>query len=71
MAHIIVGNPCTFSPKTRVLITIAIIQINETRQLNIPSNEARASGAVENANIPSSEYLNSFQNDHAVVPAAR
>ena len=47
------------------------ISINDIRQLIIPSTEASASGMVEKAVMPSIEYRNSFQKDHAVVPAAR
>ena len=45
--------------------------MNASRQLTIPNREASASGAVENAKIPSSEYLNRDLNDQEVVPAAR
>ena len=37
----------------------------------IPSTSEIISGTVEKAIIPSIEYLNSFQNDHFVSPAAR
>ena len=49
---------------------MAIIIINAIRQLNMPRREAKASGAVEKAKIPSSEYENNLLNDQAVVPAA-
>ncbi len=35
----------------------------------IPRKDERYSGTTEYARIPSSEYANSFQNDHFVVPA--
>ena len=37
----------------------------------IPIKTEKASGAVENAIIPSREYLKSFQKFQVVVPAAR
>ena len=52
-------------------IIIKIIKINATTHINIPKKEARASGAVEKAIIPSKEYKNNFQKDHFVFPTAR
>ena len=66
-----VGKPSTLSPNTRVLITVIIISINDIIQLTIPRSEDIASGAVENAMIPSREYLKSPQNDHDDVPTGR
>ena len=45
--------------------------ITATPQRAIPPKEASASGATEKAVMPSIEYLNSFQTDHLVSPAAR
>ena len=63
------GQPDVGSPKTRVLIIITIIIINEIKQNRKPAIEAIASGAVEKATIPSRAYKNNFQNDHLVSPA--
>ena len=63
------GQPPTGSPQIKVLITITPTMRNDTAQKAKPKNEASESGAVENAMIPCSAYLNSFQNDHFVSPA--
>ena len=39
------------------------------KQNMIPAIELIANGAVENATIPSSAYMNNFQKDHFVSPA--
>ena len=54
-----------------VFMTVIIMSMNAMIQLIIPSIEAIASGAVENAMMPSREYLKSPQNDHEDVPAGR
>ena len=46
-----------------------IIIKKDIKQNNKPKIDAMASGAVEKAIIPSSEYKNNFQNDHLVSPA--
>ena len=37
---------------------------------NVPMNVATLKGAIEKATMPSIEYINSFVNDHLVLPAA-
>lgn len=71
ITHIMLGQPPTGSPKASVLTSTTAIKINATMHSSTPSTLASASGAVENATMPSSEYRNSFQNDHLVSPATR
>ena len=65
------GYPATGSVQIKVLTTIITIIIKATIQKATPKIDAIASGAVENAKIPSSEYKKSFQKLHVVVPATR
>ena len=53
MIHTRLGHPDVGSPYIRVLIIINSIMINAIMQNNIPAIELIASGAVENAIIPS------------------
>ena len=48
---------------------IAIIAITATKHKIMPNTNINDNGLVENATIPSSEYLNNFQKFHFVSPA--
>ena len=64
------GHPPTGSPNANVFTIITIIAIKAIRQKISPIIAAITSGVVENANIPSKAYLNSFQKLNLDVPAA-
>ena len=55
------GHPETGSPKISVRTTIRQIIMNEKKQKHTPLKDAMAKGLVENAIIPSKEYMKSFQ----------
>ena len=63
------GQPDTGSPYNSVFAIITIIKSTAIKQKHIPINAAITSGTVENAVIPSKEYVNNFQKDHFVLPA--
>ena len=53
MIHTRDGHPLVGSLKISVLTMIKAIKINATNNINIPTTEAIASGAVEKATTPS------------------
>lgn len=63
------GHPATLSPNKAALTTINITPAKEKKQHNIPKTDAIDNGVVENAAIPSNEYINNFQKLHFVSPA--
>ena len=65
------GQPDVGSPNTIVRTIVKIISTNARKQNSSPSTETNASGAVEDASIPSREYRNSFQKFHLEAPAWR
>ena len=71
MMHTSDGQPDVGSPNTTVLTIVKMISTNARKQNSSPSTETNASGAVENARIPSREYRNSFQKVHVVSPLLR
>lgn len=65
------GQPLTGSPNNSVRTTITKIITKAMNENRIPKTEAICRGSTLKAVIPSSEYLNNFQNDHFVSPATR
>ena len=55
--------PCTASPKNKRFNIIKIMKIKDTIEKIIPNNVEIDNGTVENATIPSIEYLNKDQRD--------
>ena len=55
----------------QVLTIPTISNTSPTNDSNKPKTTGMLKGAVEKATMPSIEYKNNFQNDQAVVPAAR
>ena len=63
------GQPLVGSPYISVFPIIISINKKDTKQKIIPRTDAKISGVVEKAVIPSIAYLNNFQKDHFVSPA--
>ena len=63
------GQPLTGSPNASVFTIIIRIATKEIRQSIIPTIAEITNGVVENANIPSKAYLNSFQKLNFDFPA--
>lgn len=62
------GQPYAEPPNKICRTMINMIAINATPHIPAPKIDEIYNGVDENATMPSSEYLNSFQKDHLVSP---